>query len=490
MRMKLSLALLSVLGLAACSDSSPDLPSAPTRFRADPISTASSVTPYVIAGDATCAEINSSWKELKIDPPTPGSFQSSDALLQATLASADGIHFDWTALVPPAALLLPGVSSTNVYAYTPPTSSDNGLQSPTAAAPNHISFCYDEDIAILYGLQINPTAFAIFKRTWSWEINKGADQSSPTLPIGQQMLVNYSVEASATNVDSDQHVYGDIFVTFPMPEPDVGLSVTVSSDIDQVVLSCSVGSDCHYYLKVSSNNAGGVSAIVRATSGDDVVEFPVSASADFSIGERDEIDETIDVTDDIYGYLGTAFAQVGQNSTTFNYSSNIGPYATCGNYTVTNTASFVSQDAGKTGSASWTININVPCATECALSSGYWKTHSRFGPAPYDDTWALLGEDTRFFLSGKSYYQVLWTPPAGGNAYYILAHSYIAAKLNILNGADPAPVQAAMASATALFNAYTPGANLSRSVRAQFIRLAAALESNNKGGGSPGHCSK
>lgn len=490
MRIKLSLALLGVLVLAACSDGRPNLPSAPTQLRPNPISAASSVTPYVVAGDPTCAQINTSWKELKIDPPTPGTYQSSDALLQADLASTDGIHFDWTALVPPAAVLLPGVSSTNVYAYTPPTKSDNGLQSPSAAAPSHISFCYDEDIAILYGLQINQTAFAIFKRTWSWQIGKGADQSSLTLPVGQQILVNYTVDASASNVDTDQHVYGDVFVSFPLPEPQVGLSVTVSSDLEEKVLSCSVNSECHYYLKVSSNSAGTVSGIVRASSGDDVVEFPISASADFSIGERDEIDETIDVTDDIYGYLGTAFAQVGQTYSIFTYSSNIGPYATCGNYTITNTASFVSQDAGKTGSASWTININVPCATECALGSGYWKTHSRFGPAPYDDAWALLGEDTPFFLSGKSYYQVLWTPPAGGNAYYILAHPYITAKLNILNGADPAPVQAAMASATALFNAYSPGANLSRSVRAQFIRLAAELESNNKGGGSPGHCSR
>jgi hypothetical protein len=46
-----------------------------------------------------------------------------------------------------------------------------------------------------------------------------------------------------------------------------------------------------------------------------------------------------------------------------------------------------------------------------------------------------------------------------------------------------------MASAMALFNAYTPGANLSRSVRAQFISTAAALESYNNGVTGPGPCS-
>ena len=71
----------------------------------------------------------------------------------------------------------------------------------------------------------------------------------------------------------------------------------------------------------------------------------------------------------------------------------------------------------------------------CTLTPGYWKTHSTYGPAPYDETWALVGEDTPFFLSGQSYYDVLWTSPAG-NAYYNLSFHYIAAELNDLNGAD------------------------------------------------------
>jgi len=80
---------------------------------------------------------------------------------------------------------------------------------------------------------------------------------------------------------------------------------------------------------------------------------------------------------------------------------------------------------------------SVPCGGDgCTLTPGYWKTHSAYGPAPYDPTWALIGEDTPFFLSGISYYEALWTEPKGGNAYYILAPAYIAARLNVLNGAS------------------------------------------------------
>ncbi|MDX2136158.1 MAG: SdrD B-like domain-containing protein [Saprospiraceae bacterium] len=127
----------------------------------------------------------------------------------------------------------------------------------------------------------------------------------------------------------------------------------------------------------------------------------------------------------------------------------------------------------------------------CTLTQGYWKTHSKYGPAPYDPTWALQGEDTPFFLSGKTWYEVLWTPPSGGNGYYILAHQYIAARLNFLNGASSTQqVTAAFNAATTLFNTYTPAqwSGLPKSVKDQFISLASTLDQYNNGIIGPGHC--
>jgi hypothetical protein len=219
-----------------------------------------------------------------------------------------------------------------------------------------------------------------------------------------------------------------------------------------------------------------------------------SGTADVIFGDTpaEEVDECIDVTDTFAASLGTVCYDDAL-PVTFSYSRQVGPYDVCGVYTVENTASFVTNDTDTEGEDSWTIDVTVPC-DGCTLTPGYWKTHSMYGPAPYDDTWAQIGEDTPFFESGQSYYEVLWTPPAGGNAYYILAHAYIAAELNFLNGADPTDAQAAFAAATALFEEYTPdevagmkGRN-GKATRADFIALAEILDDYNNGYIGPGHC--
>jgi hypothetical protein len=131
------------------------------------------------------------------------------------------------------------------------------------------------------------------------------------------------------------------------------------------------------------------------------------------------------------------------------------------------------------------------CVGGCTLTQGYWKTHSRKGPAPYDDAWGVLGaaqEDTPFFISGQTWYQVLWTAP-GGNPYYILAHQYIAAKLNILNGSSStAAVNAVIADAEKLFAGKSPSGSFSRSEKAAMTAAASTLDQYNNGLIGPGHC--
>ena len=128
----------------------------------------------------------------------------------------------------------------------------------------------------------------------------------------------------------------------------------------------------------------------------------------------------------------------------------------------------------------------------CTLTPGYWKTHSEYGPAPYDSTWAMLpaGADTPFFSSGQSYYEALWTEPKGGNAYYILAHAWIAAQLNFLNGADPEDAQAAFAQAMVLLSAYDDSIPKKDPNRAIAIGLAEILDDYNNGIIGPGHCAE
>ena len=130
--------------------------------------------------------------------------------------------------------------------------------------------------------------------------------------------------------------------------------------------------------------------------------------------------------------------------------------------------------------------------TGCTHGKGYWKTHSAYGPAPYDSTWALLGEDSTFFLSNQSNYEVMWTSPSGGNTYYMLAHQYITTLLNIFSGADPGEIQDALDDATDMFETYTPqyigelrGNN---PLRQEFISLKNMLARYNDGEIGPSNC--
>ncbi|MFN8579718.1 MAG: hypothetical protein U0163_01890 [Gemmatimonadaceae bacterium] len=138
-------------------------------------------------------------------------------------------------------------------------------------------------------------------------------------------------------------------------------------------------------------------------------------------------------------------------------------------------------------------NTEIVTNPGCTLTQGYWSTHSSKGPAPYDNRWlniGPLGEDTQFFASGKSWYTVFLTPPKKGNANYILAQQYMAAKLNILAGAATTPaVVAAVSGAESYYLGIT---NLDvlpvDPTRSQLIGWSTTLDSYNSGLIGPGHC--
>jgi hypothetical protein len=152
------------------------------------------------------------------------------------------------------------------------------------------------------------------------------------------------------------------------------------------------------------------------------------------------------------------------------------------------------------------------------LTQGYWKTHSIYGPAAHpDDTWLLItaamtggsfgsGPDSEFFDTGLTWYQVFWTNPKNGNAYFILAHQYMAAILNQLNGAgNPAGLATNLANAYILLDYYDepPHNNsipknadnvlvIGTKDRAEAIAIAGYLAQYNEGTldepGAPTHC--
>ncbi|HEX6130883.1 MAG TPA: hypothetical protein VF044_04080, partial [Actinomycetota bacterium] len=362
-------------------------------------------------------------------------------------------------------------------------------------------------------LQVSKNVSTSYDRDWTWSIDKTGGVSSLSLAPGQQFVVGYSVAVSATMLESGFGASGTIDVHNPAPIAAVlnGVADVVSPDIAAAVdcgvtfphtLAAGGTLTCSYTAalpdKESRTNTATATLQNHAYAADGTsvaagtTAFEGTAAVSFLTATVDETDECVNVSDDRYGILGTVCAS--DSPRTFEYVLTVGGYEECGTYEYTNVASFITNDTGATGSDGWTVDITVPCGT-CTLTPGYWKTHSQEGPAPYDDNWANLGpleEDTPFFLSGKTYYEALWTSPAG-NAYWILAHAYVAAELNMLNGSTvPSDVQAAFDAATALLGSKTPAqaALLKGSAKNAWINAATVLDDYNNGLIGPGHCSE
>ena len=116
----------------------------------------------------------------------------------------------------------------------------------------------------------------------------------------------------------------------------------------------------------------------------------------------------------------------------------------------------------------------------CTYTQGYWKNKGRDAAAEFD-----------FDGGTDNGLDILKTPPKRGNAYIILAHQYIAAALNVQNGASmPGDVQSAFDAATAYFanadmNDPLDGGNYTKD---EITDLAEILDQYNNGVLGPGHC--
>jgi len=375
-----------------------------------------------------------------------------------------------------------------------------------------------------YDLDVTKDADTSFTRTWDWSIVKSAAQDEVLLSLGQTFTASYEVTIDAESVDSDWAVTGSIWITNNHPSRAaslVGVSDVVSPAINATVecpthvvpaggsIECSYSADLQD-ASPRTNTATATLQNVAIDAAGGVLPSGTTAfsgSAGVSFGDPAEIvNECVELSDSMVEFTGGTQVCVGGGlPATFSYTVDIGPFteADCEQQQqeFVNVASLTTED-GQTSlvEATASITVNLACDFGCTLTPGYWKTHSEYGPAPYDETWAMLssGADTTFFLSGQSYYGVLWTAPKGGNAYYILAHAYIAAELNFLNGASvPPEVQDTFDAATALFNAYMPeyiGGLKNKpgdvTLRSQFIQYAATLDWYNNGLLGPGHCSE
>jgi hypothetical protein len=429
-----------------------------------------------------------------------------------TVDVREGYTFDWTSTWPvsfvAASTQGPGGPDSNVYFYAPPSTGDDGLSAYGGAQPGQILFCVSA-AAPPPALGVTASAHAGFTRTWSWGVLKSAAVSAVTAEIGAAVDVQYAVTVSAVPFDAGYVVTGTIAVQNAGATSATGVVITAALDGAPVTPDCGAFSGtipagatrtCTWSVAINAPVSGTLLVTATANGAPALTSAPATvaavtatASAPFAFGgPTTVVDACVTVTDDRAGALGAVCAADAPRA--FTYTRAIGPYAACEpsaeGYAYSNTAR-VAAPSGAAAYSTWTVRVRVPCKSAgCTLTQGYWKTHGRAGPAPYDPRWRNVGpleEDTPFFRSGQTWIEVLRTP-VRGSAYYALAHQYMAAKLNVLAGASAGALGDALGTAEVFLAASTPATTVSTAQRAQLLALADLLDRFNSGAIGPGHC--
>jgi len=409
-------------------------------------------------------------------------------------------------------------SAVYTYKYEYSCDSDEGTHTNVAAVTGDDDTELDSDDATIdvncYDLTVEKDANTSFTRTWTWEIDKIGSVTELDLAPGMIYPVDYDVEVDATSEDSAWAVTGTITITNPAPI-NASLATVTDAIFDgiEALVSCPsltvLANDtleCTYSADLPNADTRTNTATAELTNG---TEYSGNASVDFTGATMTEIDEMIDLTDTLYGNLGTVDATVDTLPKSYEYTIDVGPYEqeACGEtYQVDNTAELTTNDTSTSVDDSWNVEVRVQCV--CSLTQGFWKTHndSFHGGAPSYDGWYNLAQSkelTEFYLSGQTWYEVFWTAPKG-NAYYNMAHQYEAAKLNYLNGAWAPGIAEALADAEDILNTYTPSdleppkgkakkawMKTMSSVVDEVKELAGVFGAFNEGETNPaGHCSE
>lgn len=121
-------------------------------------------------------------------------------------------------------------------------------------------------------------------------------------------------------------------------------------------------------------------------------------------------------------------------------------------------------------------------ADGCTLTQGYWKNHHAGAKNPAQQSPWPLPEEAQ--LCDQTWLDILTTPPKG-DAWYVVAHQWIAASLNVAAGAVPPPdVAAALAQVEdMLADCAIDGGEHDAALAASEM-----LDNFNNGDVGPGHC--
>jgi hypothetical protein len=382
--------------------------------------------------------------------------------------------------------------------------------------------------ALVVGVVAVPSAWAwtvtmdanpALKRTHTWKIEKSVSQSSVTLKAGESATVNYSVTVgpAAAPVDSDWSVSGTmemnddpnitvdsvlftVIPAAPVNTPAIAAShscmpVTFPVDLGIAGLKCT--------YSAALPDASDRRARMEATATEDdgtTGGRSVQTAFSFSTATVNEVDECVNVTDSMAGALGTVCAADAPK--TFTYSTTVGPFteAECGEHTIDNTASFLTNDTGTSGSSSAGVDVTVVCEPPkngCTRTPGYWKNHAGFKKqadvvSPLLPIWlgtAGGAKSVQVTTAGQAV-DLLGRANDSSNGINKLYSHLLAAKLNGASDASTAGVDATIAAADAFLANHNSAswAGLSAAQQAQVLAWKDKLDSYNNGNEGTRHC--
>lgn len=341
------------------------------------------------------------------------------------------------------------------------------------------------------------------KRTYHWSIEKSVSQPTVTLAPGESTSVTYSVTVASTGfTDSDWSVSGQMEMS---EDPDITIGSVVFKILPEEILASHtcmpstfpvelgiVGLKCAYSapLPDAADRTAWMRAVVSAPAGFRNVLVPFS----FTNATIEEVDKCVDVTDSMAGSLGTVC--VGDAPKTFTYTATIGPYATCGPRTITNTAIFRAHDTGATGEATAEVDVDVPCLGGCTRTIGYWKTHAGFGPQA-DAVTPLLPISVGSINVTTAALAVQLLSMEGSNDDFDASNGInklyaqlLGAKLNGASAADTSAVASTIAAADAFLATHdsTSWDGLSKAEKGTVLGWMTTLDEFNNGLGGAAHC--
>ena len=352
-------------------------------------------------------------------------------------------------------------------------------------------------------------AHTSFTRTYAWVVHKSVSSPSVTLAPGQTTTVGYTVSVgSGGSTDSDWLVQDGILLQADNIFTATNVAATIQPDGVSATIDCGAfGSQwllpftgtflaCHYVASLTNGNAP--KQTVATVTFDDASTASYTLNWDWSGAAITTKDACANVTDTLQGSLGQVC--VGDPlPKTFTYTRTIGPYATCGEYTVNNTATSTGVDTGATSSDSASVAVHVTCPPPpaCPRTIGYWKTHDGSGPQA-DVVSSLLpvwlgtagGPKSVNVTSTALSNQLLSfggsnNVVSSSNGINKLYAQLLAAKLNGRNGADISSVASPIAAADAFLATHdsTYWNGLSKSDKVAVLAWMTALDDYNNGGG-------